>query len=96
MGPLMRKEIILGFIIGLVATACGFYLYVEFVLSGTFSEAMQIIDEKSLYGKILGLAAIPNLLIFFLFIKKRQDYRARGVLMATFFVAFLVLIAQFL
>lgn len=92
----MRKEIILGFIIGIVATACGFYLYVELVLSGSFSEAMQIIDEKNLYGKILGLAAIPNLLIFFLFIKKRQDYRARGVLMATFFVAFLVLISQFL
>ena len=92
----MKKDILIGFIIGLLATACGFYLYVEFVLSGTFEEALAIINEKKLYGKILGLAAIPNLAFFFLFIKKRQDYRARGVLMATFFIAFLVLIAQFL
>lgn len=92
----MRKEIFIGFIAGLVASIVGFYLYVEFVLSGTFEEALQILWEKKLYGKILGLAAIPNLLVFFIFIKKRQDYRARGVLIATFLMAFLVLISQFL
>jgi heme/copper-type cytochrome/quinol oxidase subunit 4 len=91
----MRKEIFIGFLVGIMATVFGFYLYVEFALTGTFEEALTIIGEKSLYGKVLGLAAIPNLLVFFLFIKKRKDYRARGVLIATFLVAFLILIAQF-
>ncbi len=92
----MKKEIFIGILIGLLATAAGFYLYVEFALKGTFEEALLVINEKKLYGKILSIAAIANLLVFFVFIKKKQDYRARGVLLATFIVAFLILISQFL
>ncbi|HHC79330.1 MAG TPA: hypothetical protein ENK46_05570 [Flavobacteriia bacterium] len=92
----MKKEIFIGFLIGLLATAAGFYLYVEFVLAGTFEEAFAIVAEKKLYGKILSIAAIANLLVFFVFIKKKQDYKARGVLIATFLVAFIILITQFL
>jgi len=91
----MRKEILIGIIIGLLATVLGFYLYVEFVLNGSFQESLVIINNKNLYGQILSIAAIPNLLVFFIFIKKRQDYRARGVLIATFLVAFLILVSQF-
>lgn len=92
----MKKEILIGFLVGLFATAAGLYLYVELVLEGTFSEAMTVIKDEGLLGQVLGLAAIPNLLVFFVFIKKRQDYRARGVLMATLLVAIFVLISQFL
>ncbi len=92
----MRKEIFIGVLVGLLATAVGFYFYVEYALEGTFEEALAIINEKKLYGKVLSIAAIANLLAFFVFIKKKQDYRARGVLLATFLVAFLILISQFL
>ena len=91
----MRKEILVGFLVGLLATVMGFYFYVEFVLNGSFQEALTIINNKNLYGQILSIAAIPNLLVFFIFIKKKQDYRARGVLIATFLVAFLILVSQF-
>jgi len=91
----MRKEILIGIIVGLLATVLGFYLYVEFVLNGSFQESLVIINNKNLYGQILSIAAIPNLLVFFIFIKKKQDYRARGVLIATFLVAFLILVSQF-
>ena len=92
----MKKEIFIGFLVGLFATATGFYFYVEFALEGTFEEALAVINEKKLYGKVLSLAAIANLLAFFIYIKKKQDYRARGVLLATFLVAFIILITQFL
>ena len=91
----MRKEILVGIVVGLLATGLGFYLYVEFVLNGSFQESLVIINNKNLYGQILSIAAIPNLLVFFIFIKKKQDYRARGVLIATFLVAFLILVSQF-
>ncbi|MDX5585686.1 MAG: hypothetical protein QNK20_12390 [Aureibaculum sp.] len=91
----MRKEILVGILVGLLATALGFYLYVEFVLNGSFQESLVIINNKNLYGQILSIAAIPNLLVFFIFIKKKQDYKARGVLIATFLVAFLILASQF-
>lgn len=92
---MIKKEIIIGFLTALVATLFGFYLYVEFVLPYEFKESLKIINEESLWGKVLGLAAIPNLLVFFVFLKKKQDYRAKGVLMETFVVAFLILISMF-
>lgn len=96
MGPEMKKEILIGFAIGLLATACGFYIYVEFVSPYSFEETLKILKEGSLYGKVLGLAAIPNLFVFFIFLKKKQDLRARGVLLACFVIAFLILLSQFL
>lgn len=91
----IKKEILIGFLVGLAATAGGFYLYVEYALDGTFAESLDVLKENSLYGQVLSIAAIPNLIAFFIFIKKRQDYRARGVLIATFLIALLILAAQF-
>jgi len=92
----MKKEILIGFLIGIIATVFGFYVYVEFVSTYSFEETIKILNEGNLYGKVLGLAAIPNLFVFFIFLKKKQDLRARGVLIASFFIAFLVLISKFL
>ena len=91
----MQKEILIGFLVGLLATASGFFIYLEFVSPYSFEEGLRILKEGGLYGKVLGLAALPNLFVFFIFLKKKQDLRARGVLLASFVVAFLVLISQF-
>ncbi len=93
---MIKKEILIGFTIAVIATVFGFYLYIEFVSSYGFGETLKIMDEQGLYGKVLGLAAIPNLFVFFIFLKKKQDYRAKGVLLASFLVAFFILLAQFL
>ena len=93
---MMVKEIFIGFIIAIIATVFGFYLYLEFISPYSFEETLKILDEGGLYGKILGLAALPNLFVFFIFLKKKQDYRARGVLLASFFIAFLILVSQFI
>jgi heme/copper-type cytochrome/quinol oxidase subunit 4 len=91
-----QKEMFIGFIIAIIATIFGFYVYVEYVSTYEFEETLLILKEGNLYGKVLGLAAIPNLFVFFIFLKKKQDYRARGVLLATFLIAFLILMSQFM
>jgi len=91
-----KREIVIGFLVGLFATLCGFFIYVEFVSPYGFEETLKILSEGNLYGKILGLAALPNLFVFFIYLRKKQDLRARGVLLACFVVAFAILIAQFL
>ena len=96
MGPLERREIIKGFAVGLMATLAGFYIYVEFISPYPLEETLDMMRTEKLYGKILGLAAIPNLFVFFIFLKKKQDLRARGVLLACFLAAFLVLLSQFM
>jgi len=91
----MKKEILIGFLVGILATACGFYLYIELFSKFDFQESLKILKEGKLFGKVLGLAAIPNLFVFFIFLKKKQDYRAKGVLMATIVIAITMLILKF-
>ena len=92
----MKKEILIGIGVAILATLAGFYLYVELFINTDFKEAFRFVHEEKMYGKILSLAAMPNLVVFFVFIKKKQDNRAKGVLIATLFIAFLILGAQFM
>jgi hypothetical protein len=46
------------------------------------------------FFKILSLCVFPNLAFFLLFYKSKNDMAARGVIMATFMYAFLVMIAK--
>jgi hypothetical protein len=90
-----KRELLIGFVIAIIATMAGFYLYVEYASDYSFTDSVRLIMEQKLLGSVLVLAAIPNLFVFFIFIKKKQDLRARGVLMASFLIALLILAAQF-
>lgn len=92
----MKKEILIGVVVALVATVTGFFGYAEFVSDLGFDETIDFIIKGKLYGKVITLAAIPNLFVFFVFIKKKQDYRARGVLIATICIAITVLVMKFI
>jgi len=92
----MKKEIAIGFLVAIFATAAGIFLYLEYFSRFGFEETIKLIKEGNLQGKILTLAALPNLLVFFIYIRKKQDYRARGVLLATILIALSTLLFKFL
>jgi hypothetical protein len=92
----VTKEISLGVLVALFATAGGFFLYVEYFSKFGFIDTLQIIRLGNLYSNVLAIAAIPNLFVFFVFIKKKQDQRAKGVLMATIVIALTTLILKFI
>ncbi len=93
---IIAKEIFIGLLIAFFATSAGIYLYLEYFSNYGFSETVRFIKEGGLEGKVITLATIPNLFVFFIFIKKKQDYRARGVLLATIITALFTLVLQFL
>jgi len=84
----INKEMAIGVLVSIIATLAGGFIYFEFFTEVNFETSLKIIKQEQLYGKILTLAAIPNLFVFFVFLKKKQDYRARGVLLATILIAF--------
>lgn len=88
----INKEILIGFFTALLATAFGCFIFIEFMSKFNFAKSIELIKEGNLEGRILVLGALANFFVFFVFLKKKQIYRARGVLMETFFVAFLVLL----
>jgi hypothetical protein len=91
----VRKEILIGVLVALSTTFFAVIVYVEYFFKFNFDDTLQMVKERNLYGKVLSLAAIPNLIVFFVFLKKKQDARAKGVLMATFLIAFTTLILKF-
>lgn len=92
----LRKEIAIGFAVSVLATCAGIFLYLQYFSRYGFEETLQLVKEGNLYGTVLSLAAIPNLFVFFVFIKKRQDYRARGVLLATILTALITFVLKFI
>ena len=92
----IRKEIGIGIIVSILATIAGGFLYIEFFSKISFAETIKLIQEGNLYGKVLSIAAIPNLFVFFVFIKKKKDYRARGVLTMTILIALTTLVLKFI
>jgi len=53
-------------------------------------------QRLQMLSKLISLSAIPNLLLFFLFIWTNRNLSARGVIFATLLLAFLMLILKFL
>ncbi len=92
----MKKEIAIGIITAILANTLGVVLYIlTFSEKGIDATIKQSLAE-GFFGKIVTLGAVLNLLAFFLFIKKKQDYRARGVLLATVVIAVVVMIRKFI
>lgn len=88
----MKKEIAIGFLTAVVATAFGCFIFIEYFSKYDFYKSLDLIKEGNLEGKVLVLGAIANFFVFFVFLKKKQIYRARGVLIETFLIAFFVLL----
>lgn len=87
----IAKEIGIGFITTLLATAIGSYLVVELFSKEPVEVTWQQVQKYNKYSQVLTLGTIANFLVFYVFLKKKQIYRARGVLLETFLVAFLVM-----
>lgn len=84
----MNKDLGIGIAVGLVANAIGLFLAATFLGNG--DDVVTVIKaayNEGFLGKLISLGAILNLLAFFVFIRKRQDYRARGVLLITVLIA---------
>ncbi|MCK0146402.1 hypothetical protein MWU78_12170 [Arenibacter sp. F26102] len=88
---MIKKEIRIGFIVGIIANTVGTLLYIlifsDFGIVETYNAAVQ----QGHIGSLLALGAILNLFAFFGFLKIRRDYRARGVMIATLVTAMLIL-----
>ncbi len=92
----IKKEILTGFLVSLFATTCGFFIYMQYASRLRFYETIEILRESGVMSSVIASATLPNLFVFFIFLKKKQEYRARGVLLATIITAILTFILKFL
>ncbi|MDO5979814.1 hypothetical protein [Flavivirga spongiicola] len=85
---MIKKDIFIGIFVGLIANAIGLFFSATLLGNGDdFVTVIQAAANEGFLGKLISLGAILNLIAFFIFIRKKQDYRARGVLLITVFIA---------
>jgi len=62
----------------------------------TIGEYFKIMFERKILSSMISLCAIPNLLVFLIFIWMNKLYSARGVLASTFILGFIIIGIKFL
>ena len=87
----IKQEVLKGFITGIISSIIGVFICTVILsrVNGKSIEATFLLFKAEGHlWMLIALGAIANLIVFFLFLKKDMDYRARGVLLATMLVAF--------
>ncbi|MCK5461394.1 MAG: hypothetical protein KAI95_00210 [Bacteroidales bacterium] len=62
----------------------------------SFSEFVEFIVSRKKLSSLISLSVVPDLLVFFIFIRLNYLYSARGVLAAVFLFALIVVLTKFL
>lgn len=88
---MIKKEILTGFIVGVIANTIGTLLYIVLFSDLGIVETYKAAVAQGHIGSLLALGAILNLIAFFGFLKLKRDYRARGVMIATILTAMVIL-----
>jgi len=88
---MIKKEILIGFIVGIIANTLGTLFYIVVFSDLGIMETYNAAVVQGHVGSLLALGAILNLIAFFGFLRLRRDYRARGVMMATVLTALIIL-----
>ncbi|MFD0798796.1 hypothetical protein ACFQZJ_15095 [Maribacter chungangensis] len=86
-----KKEVIIGFLVGIIANTIGTLLYILLFSELSIAETYKAAVAQDHIGSLLALGALLNLAAFFGFLKLKRNHRARGVLIATMLTAFIIL-----
>ncbi|MCK7590273.1 hypothetical protein M0G43_06795 [Subsaxibacter sp. CAU 1640] len=94
---MIRKEVLIGFVVGIIANAVGLLLAIFIFGNGDGIETtIKQSIAQGFFTKLVSIGAVMNLIAFFLFIKLKRDYRARGVILATVLIAIVTFLVNFI
>lgn len=83
----MNKTALLsGFIIGILASILGSYIYLNLFLNLDFIVGIQTVKTQGQLGKIITLGSILDLVAFAILLKMNKEIMARGVVLAVIII----------
>ncbi len=86
-----KKDILLGLFIGLLGALIGTFFALQFFTKQGFIEGFRIMRQAGMIGKVITLGSVPNLVLFFILLKKNKDFMARGIILAMFLLVIITL-----
>lgn len=82
-----KKEILIGFIIGIFTALLGSYLFVAFFTKFDISTGIQTIKQQGYLGKVITIGTVLDLAVFGILLKRNEELMARGVVLAVIVLA---------
>ena len=77
-----KTDLLIGFIIGIIASFIGMFLYITLVMHIDFLAGIQSLKREGQLGKIVTLGSIMDLIAFGILLKMNKELMARGVVLA--------------
>ncbi|MFQ3173977.1 MAG: hypothetical protein ACI8W0_001084 [Flavobacterium sp.] len=87
-----KIDILTGFLIGLLASLLGSYLFITLFTDFDFITGVQTLRFQGSLGKLITLGSILDLIIFAVLLKLNRELMARGIILAVISIAILTLI----
>jgi hypothetical protein len=91
-----KKEMAIGFLLGILLNALGVFLFVVLFLKTNFNSGLHHVYQLGYLRKIIALSGFLNLIAFFILLQFNKDKIAFGVVLSTIFLATLTLLLMFI
>jgi hypothetical protein len=82
-----KKDIIIGFLIGIFVALLGSFLFIKTFTDFEISTGIKTIKQYGYLGKVIALGATLNLIVFTILLKINKEFMARGVILAVIVLA---------
>jgi len=86
-----KLDLLIGFVIGILASILGMFLYITFVIHTDFMAGIQLMKSQGHLGKIVTLGSILDLVAFGILLKINKELMARGVVLAVIVLTIITL-----
>lgn len=87
-----KSDLIKGLIVGIIIALLSAFLIMNYFSEADLKTSFLDMRQRGMMGKVITLSCIPNLLIFFLLIRKNKDFMARGVLLSILVLAIVTIV----
>lgn len=88
-----KIELFYGFIIGILASLIGSYIFIICFTDFDFMTSVAIMKSEGKLGKLITLGSILDLIAFAVLLRLNKELMARGVILAVIVIAVLTLFA---
>ncbi len=86
-----KTDLLIGFIIGILASILGSYLFITFFTNFDFINGMYAMKSEGKLGKIITIGTILDLAAFGILLKLDKEFMARGVILAVIIMTLVTL-----
>ena len=88
---MQKRDLLFGFSIGILTATIGAFIFLKLFTDYSLFVDFQKLRIVGIVGKVMTLGAILNLVAFFILLKLKKDFIARGVIFATIILTILTL-----